>query len=141
MSCSSRRCFAADAANWKYVHVKCLKQWRTLSSTQSAFYACPQCHYKYHFARTRALGLAANPSTSPLLASVAVMCVPDGIPQSRLDPSRLLYMVDACCSLNKSGSGIPPNDFLVGERSARTCASVCRKPRLPEGPFGSCANY
>ncbi|KAI0651962.1 zf-C3HC4-domain-containing protein [Trametes meyenii] len=44
-----------------YVHVKCLQQWRNTSSSRSAFYACPQCGYHYHFARTRALGIATNP--------------------------------------------------------------------------------
>ncbi|KAI0639512.1 zf-C3HC4-domain-containing protein [Trametes polyzona] len=44
-----------------YVHVKCLQRWRTTSSSKSAFYACPQCGYHYHFARTRVVGIATNP--------------------------------------------------------------------------------
>ncbi|KAM5531707.1 hypothetical protein V8D89_014627 [Ganoderma adspersum] len=44
-----------------YVHVKCLQQWRNTSSSRSAFYACSQCGYHYHFARTRAMGIATNP--------------------------------------------------------------------------------
>ncbi|KAI0669787.1 hypothetical protein C8Q78DRAFT_1037825 [Trametes maxima] len=44
-----------------YVHVKCLQMWRNTSDSRSAFYACPQCGYHYHFARTRVLGIATNP--------------------------------------------------------------------------------
>lgn len=44
-----------------YVHVKCLQKWRNTSSSRSAFFSCPQCHYQYHFARTRIVGLASNP--------------------------------------------------------------------------------
>lgn len=45
----------------KYVHVKCLQQWRTKSASQKAFYCCDQCGYRYHFARTRVVGIATNP--------------------------------------------------------------------------------
>ncbi|KAI0936473.1 hypothetical protein AcV5_004605 [Taiwanofungus camphoratus] len=45
-----------------HVHVKCLQRWRNTSTNRSAFYSCPQCGYKYHFARTRVLGVATNPS-------------------------------------------------------------------------------
>jgi len=44
-----------------HVHVKCLQQWRTTSASTNAFWVCPQCHYRYHFARTRVSGLASNP--------------------------------------------------------------------------------
>ncbi|KAJ3572518.1 hypothetical protein NP233_g3027 [Leucocoprinus birnbaumii] len=44
-----------------YVHVKCLQTWRNTSASRSAFFSCPQCHYKYRFARTRIVGLASNP--------------------------------------------------------------------------------
>ncbi|TDL28524.1 zf-C3HC4-domain-containing protein [Rickenella mellea] len=52
-----------------YVHVKCLQKWRNASTSQSAFYACPQCHYRYAFARTRALGIATNPLFIGILAA------------------------------------------------------------------------
>ncbi|KAE9408174.1 hypothetical protein BT96DRAFT_24912 [Gymnopus androsaceus JB14] len=45
-----------------YVHVKCLQRWRTSSPNKSAFFSCPQCHYKYKFAaRFWAVGIASNP--------------------------------------------------------------------------------
>ncbi|TFK41243.1 hypothetical protein BDQ12DRAFT_733552 [Crucibulum laeve] len=44
-----------------YVHLKCLQQWRNTSTSNSAFFVCPQCHYQYRFSRTRIGGLAANP--------------------------------------------------------------------------------
>ncbi|KAJ7706260.1 hypothetical protein B0H17DRAFT_1036442 [Mycena rosella] len=44
-----------------FVHVKCLQRWRNSSATKSAFFSCPQCHYKYRFARTRIVGIATNP--------------------------------------------------------------------------------
>lgn len=43
-----------------FVHVECLNKWRTLSESKSAFWQCPQCHYKYAFARTKVLGLATS---------------------------------------------------------------------------------
>jgi len=45
----------------RYVHLSCLNQWRHTSTTRSAFFQCPQCRYKYHFARTRVVGLATSP--------------------------------------------------------------------------------
>ncbi|KAF5375197.1 hypothetical protein D9758_000358 [Tetrapyrgos nigripes] len=44
-----------------FVHVGCLKRWRTTSPNPSAFFACPQCHYKYRLNRTLILGIATNP--------------------------------------------------------------------------------
>lgn len=54
----------------RYVHVNCLKQWRTMSQSQSAFWSCPQCGFRYALARTRALGLATSPV---ILSSASVM--------------------------------------------------------------------
>ena len=60
----------------RYVHVNCLKQWRTLSQSRSAFWSCPQCGFRYAFARTRALGLATSPvilsSASVILFTIIV---------------------------------------------------------------------
>ena len=44
----------------QFVHVECLNKWRTHSESKSAFWQCPQCHYKYAFARTKVLGLATS---------------------------------------------------------------------------------
>jgi len=49
----------------QHVHVKCLQKWRTTSASREAFWVCPQCHYRYHFARTRVSGLATNPGKFP----------------------------------------------------------------------------
>ncbi|KAI8990539.1 zf-C3HC4-domain-containing protein [Trametes punicea] len=53
-----------------YVHVKCLQRWRTTSASQRAFYACPQCGYHYHFARTRVVGIATNPVVIAALSTL-----------------------------------------------------------------------
>jgi len=45
----------------RYVHVDCLNKWRTTSASTSAYWACPQCGFRYAFARTRAVGLASSP--------------------------------------------------------------------------------
>lgn len=45
----------------KYVHVKCLQKWRLSSRSNNAFWRCPQCHFHYRFARTKAYGLGTNP--------------------------------------------------------------------------------
>ncbi|PCH33731.1 hypothetical protein WOLCODRAFT_94067 [Wolfiporia cocos MD-104 SS10] len=61
-----------------HVHVKCLQRWRNTSASRSAFYSCPQCGYKYHFARTRVVGIATNPlvvaAMSTVLFTVLVIC-------------------------------------------------------------------
>ncbi|KAI0328483.1 zf-C3HC4-domain-containing protein [Cubamyces sp. BRFM 1775] len=60
-----------------YVHVKCLQRWRNTAASKSAFYACPQCGYHYHFARTRIVGIATNPvviaALSTILFSIIVL--------------------------------------------------------------------
>lgn len=45
----------------KYVHVKCLQKWRVSSHSNNSFWRCPQCHFHYRFARTKAYGLGTNP--------------------------------------------------------------------------------
>ncbi|KAG1899305.1 uncharacterized protein F5891DRAFT_1160341 [Suillus fuscotomentosus] len=61
-----------------YVHISCLKKWRNSSFSNNSFYRCPQCHYRYHFARTKAIGLATNPVVvgmiSSFLFTLLVMC-------------------------------------------------------------------
>lgn len=54
----------------QYVHVKCLQRWRTRSTGHNAFYCCPQCKFHYRFARTKAVGLATNPSMSRFVVGV-----------------------------------------------------------------------
>ncbi|EPT03880.1 hypothetical protein FOMPIDRAFT_1058252 [Fomitopsis schrenkii] len=61
-----------------HVHVKCLQRWRNTAPNQSAFYSCPQCGYRYHFARTRVVGVATNPvviaAVSSILFTLLVLC-------------------------------------------------------------------
>ncbi|KAJ7169806.1 hypothetical protein C8R46DRAFT_1090077 [Mycena filopes] len=58
-----------------FVHIKCLQRWRNSSGT--AFFSCPQCKYKYRFARTRVVGIATNPvivgAISAILFTVLVL--------------------------------------------------------------------
>ncbi|KAF8213124.1 hypothetical protein K438DRAFT_1915330 [Mycena galopus ATCC 62051] len=58
-----------------FVHVKCLQRWRKAST--SAFFSCPQCHYKYRFARTQIVGIATNPvvvgAISTILFTILVL--------------------------------------------------------------------
>ncbi|KAF7347896.1 RING-CH-type domain-containing protein [Mycena venus] len=53
-----------------FVHLKCLQRWRNSSASQSAFFSCPQCHYKYRFARTRIVGIATNPAVVGALSAI-----------------------------------------------------------------------
>ncbi|KAJ6509460.1 hypothetical protein C8R47DRAFT_1098797 [Mycena vitilis] len=53
-----------------FVHVKCLQRWRNTAASQSAFFSCPQCHYKYRFARTRIVGVATNPVVVGAITSI-----------------------------------------------------------------------
>ncbi|KAH7928554.1 hypothetical protein BV22DRAFT_1082915 [Leucogyrophana mollusca] len=61
-----------------YVHIGCLQKWRNSTISQSAFYSCPQCRYRYHFARTRVVGLATHPVVVGVLSSflftILVLC-------------------------------------------------------------------
>lgn len=61
-----------------HVHVKCLQRWRTRSTTDTAFYRCPQCKFHYRFARTKVVGLATNSVAigvfSSFLFTLLVMC-------------------------------------------------------------------
>ncbi|EIN14136.1 hypothetical protein PUNSTDRAFT_95736 [Punctularia strigosozonata HHB-11173 SS5] len=61
-----------------YVHVKCLQTWRMSSQSETAFFKCPQCGYRYRFARTRIVGMASNPviiaAGSAILFTVLVLC-------------------------------------------------------------------
>jgi len=60
-----------------HVHLKCLHKWRSMSASKSAFFACPQCHYQYRFARTHIVGIGTNPvivgGLSGLLFTLLVM--------------------------------------------------------------------
>jgi hypothetical protein len=38
----------------RWVHVRCLNNWRTMSANPRAFYQCNQCGYEYNLERTRA---------------------------------------------------------------------------------------
>ena len=58
----------------KYVHVKCLQKWRLSSSSNSAFRRCPQCHFHYRFARTKAYGLGTNPGRCHYSRSIICSC-------------------------------------------------------------------
>jgi len=58
-----------------YVHIECLNRWRKTSSSDSAFFACPQCHYQYRFARTQIFGLAANPIIVGSLSGLLFTCI------------------------------------------------------------------
>ncbi|KAF8481258.1 hypothetical protein DFH94DRAFT_739031 [Russula ochroleuca] len=53
-----------------YVHVACLQRWRNTSANASAFFVCPQCRYRYRFARTKIVGLATNPVAIATLSTV-----------------------------------------------------------------------
>ncbi|KAH6917487.1 hypothetical protein BKA70DRAFT_1252320 [Coprinopsis sp. MPI-PUGE-AT-0042] len=59
----------------RYVHVRCLERWRKTSVSQGAFFACPQCHYQYRFARTQVLGLASNKLVIALLSGLSFTAI------------------------------------------------------------------
>lgn len=53
-----------------HVHLACLQRWRNTSANASAFFVCPQCHYRYRFARTKIVGLATNPGAIATLSTI-----------------------------------------------------------------------
>ncbi|KAJ7596976.1 hypothetical protein C8J56DRAFT_918812 [Mycena floridula] len=57
------------------VHVKCLQRWRNTSASNSAFFSCPQCLYRYRFARTKALGLATNPGVLGVFSTILFVLI------------------------------------------------------------------
>ncbi|KJA29399.1 hypothetical protein HYPSUDRAFT_127596 [Hypholoma sublateritium FD-334 SS-4] len=58
-----------------YVHIGCLQRWRNESTSNSAFFQCPQCRYQYRFARTRIVGLATNPIAIGAISALLFTCI------------------------------------------------------------------
>lgn len=44
----------------KYVHTKCLHQWRTTSQKQESYYECDTCKYKYELSRAKFEAVLTN---------------------------------------------------------------------------------
>ncbi|KAH9898290.1 zf-C3HC4-domain-containing protein [Cubamyces lactineus] len=124
-----------------FVHVKCLQRWRNTAASRSAFYACPQCGYHYHFARTRIVGIATNPvviaTLSTFLFSVIVLMssfvatwfLGDG-GDDYYYWSTVYYPWDIFRSLVRMTIGFFEDDLLDGPIVTRTP----RKLRQPRGP-------
>ncbi|TBU34803.1 zf-C3HC4-domain-containing protein [Dichomitus squalens] len=125
-----------------YVHVKCLQRWRNTSSSRSAFYACPQCGYHYHFARTRIVGIATNPvviaTLSTMLFTIIVLLssfVTTWFIGNDDDTYSFsfYYPYEIFRSLIKMTVGILADDGLVGDTILRQRAGTYRT-KQPQGP-------
>ncbi|KAH9950429.1 zf-C3HC4-domain-containing protein [Amylocystis lapponica] len=128
-----------------HVHVKCLQRWRNTSPNRSAFYSCPQCGYKYHFVRTRVVGIATNPvvvaALSSLLFTILVLC--SSVVTTRLlsdDPESgysysLYYPVEVFQNLVRATVRIFLDDSLLGESILRATegSGTARAPGKPPG--------
>mmetsp|Transcript_2217 Transcript_2217/g.5118 ORF Transcript_2217/g.5118 Transcript_2217/m.5118 type:complete len:400 (-) Transcript_2217:4150-5349(-) len=60
----------------QYVHIECLNQWRLNSPSSSAFYKCPQCGFKYLFARTKVakyIEFAASDHVCTFVAAIVLI--------------------------------------------------------------------
>ncbi|OCH96058.1 zf-C3HC4-domain-containing protein [Obba rivulosa] len=131
-----------------HVHVKCLQRWRTTSPSRTAFYSCPQCGYKYHFARTRAIGLATNPiviaAVSAVFFTILVLCSSfvttwllsdDG--QSGFSYTLYYYPVEVFKSLVRNGVRILVDDRILDQSvlsSGKSRKLADHRPRPPSGP-------
>jgi len=139
-----------------YVHVKCLQRWRNASTSQSAFYACPQCHYKYAFARTRALGIASNPIFVGMLSAFFFTCLVFGASfiatfyMGDVEDSRMgsLYFYhpywvspyDIARDLMKMAYRVLRDEDIIMDNTA-TGAGVPPRPQSPQGPSGPLAHF
>ncbi|EMD42140.1 hypothetical protein CERSUDRAFT_147721 [Gelatoporia subvermispora B] len=128
-----------------HVHVKCLQRWRVTSQSQTAFYSCPQCGYKYHFARTRATGIATNPvaiaAVSAVLFTVIVFCSSFVTTWLLSDDRQLrtiyFYPVDVFQSLVRSAIGILVDGRMLDQSavySSRMRGQTSSPPLAPSGP-------
>ncbi|CAK9782082.1 hypothetical protein CC85DRAFT_314202 [Cutaneotrichosporon oleaginosum] len=58
------------AGSMRYVHVKCINQWRGTGANAKTFMECPQCHHQYSIRRTLVSGLATS---KPILLLVTTI--------------------------------------------------------------------
>ncbi|KAI0778295.1 zf-C3HC4-domain-containing protein [Trametes elegans] len=131
-----------------YVHVKCLQRWRNTSASRSAFYACPQCGYHYHFARTRVVGIATNPIVIAALSTfffTAIVILSSFVTtrfmgdtdseDSYLYWSSIYYPVDIFRGLVRMTIAIFNEDGLLDNPivSRRSGTQRLREPRGPPG--------
>ncbi|KAI0801154.1 zf-C3HC4-domain-containing protein [Fomes fomentarius] len=125
-----------------YVHVKCLQRWRNTSASRSAFYACPQCGYHYHFARTRVMGIATNPiviaAVSTFLFTILVLLSSFvttyfvGDDDSSTYTYSFYYPVEIFRNLVKMTIGILVDDRMLDDSILRQKAGTrIRQPRSP----------
>ncbi|KAI1788776.1 hypothetical protein LXA43DRAFT_1023954 [Ganoderma leucocontextum] len=130
-----------------YVHVKCLQRWRNTSSSRSAFYACPQCGYHYHFARTRVMGIATNPivvaAVSTFLFTILVLLSSFVTTWFIGDDDgsysfSFYYPYEVFRNLVKMTIGILADDGMIGDNvlSQRKGTYQLKQPQGPPGPLG-----
>lgn len=56
----------------RYIHLKCLEQWREMSPRKESFYRCDTCHYHYSFSRPW-LAKVLDKAWFPHVATVVLM--------------------------------------------------------------------
>eukprot|EP01084_Bolivina_argentea_P176220 304996_1 len=58
----------------KWIHVKCLNEWRAVAPNARSYYRCDQCQYEYNLRRAEWADMVAHPNTSKII-SVFVLLI------------------------------------------------------------------
>lgn len=54
----------------KWIHVRCLNEWRAVAPNNRSYYRCDQCHYEYNLRRAEWANIVAHPNTSKVISVI-----------------------------------------------------------------------
>ena len=57
----------------RFVHARCLTEWRTASSNPRSFYQCDSCQYRYNIARTKWAAILESAPLARLLSALLLL--------------------------------------------------------------------
>eukprot|EP01084_Bolivina_argentea_P130761 230847_1 len=58
----------------KWIHLKCLNEWRAVAPNARSYYRCDQCQYEYNLRRAYWADMVAHPNTSKII-SIIILCI------------------------------------------------------------------
>ena len=59
----------------KWIHVKCLNQWRAVAPNARSYYRCDQCGYEYNLRRAEWADYVAHPNTAKIISFIVMVVV------------------------------------------------------------------
>ena len=54
----------------KWIHVRCLNEWRAVAPNQRSYYRCDQCHYEYNLRRAEWAHIVEHPNTAKVISVI-----------------------------------------------------------------------